>query len=221
MNTLRWIGRPRVRAALLFSSMAIVAVGCSFLGKPAPDDSSYFVLSSSPLEVGAAVARTRSDIHFGIGPVKLPSYLASQSLVVTGSNGSVQYFPHSFWAEPLAESFSRALLYRTGARLGTTHAIAYPWYSTTRVDWKVPVDVLRFEATSDGRAVLVVRWSVQRTSDAQTMAATESVIEEQTGLEPEAVVDGLNRCVERLAETLATAIASSADATQRANSRKP
>src|SRR5205085_11592295 len=115
--------------------------------KAAPDHSRYFVLSSTPSSSSGA-SRGRSDIELGLGPIKLPGYLDTQSIVRTGGGGSVEYLAEAFWAEPLRDAFARALLYRTAARIGTTHAVAYPWYSTTHVDFKVPVDVLRFEATT-------------------------------------------------------------------------
>lgn len=201
---------PAPRVSLSFTAVLLATAlvsGCSILGAPAPDASRYFVLSSSDGATIDAAARRLSEVHFGLGPVRLPGYLDTQGLVRTGANGSVEYVPNAFWAEPLAPGFARALLYRTGARLGTPHGIAYPWYSTTRVDWKVPVDVLRFEATSDGRAVLVARWSVQRGSDSSTVAGGESTFEENVGKDPAEVVAGLSRCIDRLAEAIAAGMA--------------
>lgn len=140
----------------------------------------------------------------------------------TGASGRVEYVPNAFWAESVSNAFSRALLYRTGARLGTTHAIAFPWYSTTRVDWKVPVDVLRFEATEDGKAMLVARWSVESTANGSVSGATESSFEETAGTDPGAIVDAMSRCIDRFAETIAAAVAGAADsATSRSPARRP
>jgi uncharacterized protein len=182
----------------------VLAAGCSFL-QPAPDHSRYFVLSSA--EATPVQSHDRPDIHLGLGPVKLPGYLDTQNIVRTGAGGSVDYLPDAFWAESLNDAFARALLYRTSARIGTSYCVAYPWYSTTRVDYKVPVDVLRFEATSDGRAVLVARWSVEREATGTMIASTESVLEETAGSDPAIVVDALNRCIDRLADAIAAAVA--------------
>jgi uncharacterized protein len=196
----------KIIACLAFA--ALLVPGCTFL-EADPDESRYFVLSSTPAT--PAPSRGRSDIHFGLGPVKLPGYLDTQNLVLAGGGGSVQYVPDAFWAESLEDAFTRALLYRTGARIGTAHAVAFPWYSTTRVDYKVPVDVLRFEATSDGRAVLDARWSVEDVTHARVLYSTESVFEESagseaTGSQPEKIVDALSRCIDRLAEAIAVAV---------------
>lgn len=219
MNTLAHRFLPRWNRVRTAQSAALVAAviamsllgGCSIL-RAGPDDSRYFVLSSMDATAAASPGRTRADIHFGLGPVKLPGYLDTQALVRSAPNGSIDYIPNAFWAEPLSDGFSRALLYRTGARIGTTHGIAFPWYATTRVDWKVRVDVLRFEATTDGRAVLVARWAVVRASDGQTVAGAESVFEETAGSDPVLVVDALSRCVDRLAETIAAAVTAHAPA---------
>ena len=203
----RW-NRIRTTPSVALVAASIVASllgGCSIL-RAGPDDSRYFVLSSMDATAAVSPGRTRTDVYFGLGPVKLPGYLDTQAVVRSAPNGSIDYIPNAFWAEPLSDGFARALLYRTGARIGTTHAIAFPWYATTRVDWKVRVDVLRFEATTDGRAVLVARWSVARASDGQTVAGAESAFEESAGSDPVLVVDALSRCVDRLAETIAAAV---------------
>lgn len=196
------------RAALLLTALAALSAtsGCSIL-EADPDTSRYFVLSST--ETSAPPSLSRSDIHIGIGPVKLPGYLDTQNIVRTGQGGAIEYVSDAFWAESLQDAFARALLYRTGARLGTAHAVSYPWYSTTRVDFKVPVDVLRFEATADGRAVLDARWSVARTSDGFVLGGMQSVFEETAGADPAMIVDALNRCIDRLADAIATAVAAS------------
>lgn len=204
------VSRPQLRAKTASAlAVALFAVplmpSCTFL-KAAPDTSHYFVLSSTDASAAASPARTRADVHFGIGPVKLPGYLDNQGLVRTGAGGSIEYVADAFWAEPLKDAFARALLYRTGARIGTTHAVAYPWYSTAKVDWKVPVDVLRFEATSDGRVVLVARWSVERVADGQVVAGAQTAIEESAASDAAAIVDALSRCVDRLAEAIAEAL---------------
>lgn len=210
--------RPK---SFLLSAAMLVAIaalpGCSILGKPEPDTSRYFVLSSESATTDASAVR-HSDIHFGLGPIKLPGYLDTQGLVRIGS-GTVEYVRNAFWAESLTTGFPRALLFRTGARIGTTHAVAFPWYSTTRVDWKVPVDVLRFEALGDGRAVLVARWSVERTADGVVVAGTQSSCEQTGGADPALIVEAMSRCVDQLAGKIAAAIVE-ADATARPRAKK-
>lgn len=45
-------------------------------------------------------------------------------------------------------------------RLGTARICPYPWYSTTRIDYQVEVDVHRFELLASGDAELVAHWSI-------------------------------------------------------------
>lgn len=198
--------RKRTRAPLAGMLAVLIAstlaAGCTFL-RPTPDTSRYFALSSTDSLPPPPPERRRPDIHIGLGPISLPGYLDAQGIVRSGSGGSLDYIPGAFWAEPVSDGFARALLYRTEARIGTSHGVAFPWYSTTRVDLKIPVNVLRFEATADGRAVLVARWSVERTSDGKVVASAQSVFEENAGSDPAAIVDALSRCLDNLAEAIA------------------
>jgi uncharacterized protein len=184
--------------------LLLMAGGCGGLLKAGPDESRYFVLSSEG--TASVEPGRRADVWLGLGPVTIPGYLDTQNIVRSDTGGSIQYVGNAFWAESLGDSFTRALLHRTGRRIGTAHVTQFPWYSATRVDWKVPVDVLRFEATSDGRVVLVARWTVQRAKDGAVVAGAESVLEEQAGSDPAVVVDALSRCVDRLADAIAAAV---------------
>ncbi len=200
-------GHRRVRlATALAAALVSAAAGCSLLGKPVPDASRYFVLSLDGSSVAASAAK-RSDVHFGIGPVTLPNYLDAQSLVRTNDANAVEYLRDAYWAEPLSASFPRVLLHHVSTRLGSMHGVAFPWYGTTRVDWRVPVDVLRFEATTAGKVVLVVRWKLERASDGSLVAGGESRFEEEAGPDAAAVARGLGACVDRLAATIADAMA--------------
>lgn len=191
-------------AALAWFGLALC--GCSVL-RPDPDESRYFALSSSATSTTGPV-EARPDLHFGLGPVTVPGYLDTQSIVESGPGGSIRYVPDAFWAEPVEKGFERALRYRVSARLGTSHAVSFPWYATTRVDWKVPVDVLRFEATTGGQAVLVARWSIERASDSRSVAGEQFTCDEPGGSEAVELVEALSRCLDRLAGEIATALAS-------------
>lgn len=197
------------RGVFLVVALALFVSGCSFL-RPEPDRSRYFVLASRDAGSAAASPDPRGDVYLGLGPVSLPGYLDTQALVRSSDGGSIEYIPDAYWAEALEEGFARALLFRTSSRIGTPHAVAFPWYSTTRVDWKVPVDVLRFEATSEGRVLLVARWRVIRTKDQQVVASGETVVEESAGDDPVLVVAALNASIDRLAEKIAAAVLNAA-----------
>ncbi len=203
---MRTLVRPHRHARMaVVAGLAVALAGCALL-RPAPDESRYFALPSTATSTTDPV-QARPDLHFGLGPVQVPEYLDTQSIVMSGTGGAIEYVPHAFWAEPVAKGFERALRYRISARLGTSHAVAFPWYATTRVDWKVPIDVLRFEATTDGRAVLVARWSVGRTSDGRLVAGDQFSCDETAGTDAAALVDALSRCLDRLAGEVATALA--------------
>jgi len=205
------MNRATALAVIVLASS--LAAGCSgVLGKPAPDASRYFMLSSTQTTSGEQPAAVHPEIHLGIGPVKLPGYLDTQGVVRTGAGGSVEYITNAFWAEPVNDAFARALLFRTGARVGTPNIVGYPWYSTTRVEWKVPVDVLRFEATPDNHAVLVARWSIERLADNRVVGGAQSVFDEAAGTDPALIVDALSRCIDRLADAIAAGVIAAASA---------
>lgn len=194
----------RLAGAVALSAAAFLA-GCFSLS-PEPDLSRYFVLPAETAPVAA-----RCEPWTGFGPVTVPDYLSSQQFL-RRSEASVEYVPDAYWAEPVDKGLARALHHRLGSRLGSARTALFPWYDTVRVDWKVAVDVLRFEGGPGGGASLVARWSVARAADSEIVSAAETTVDEEGGADVAEVVAALGRCLDRLADEIAAAVCAAAAA---------
>ncbi|MBI5504197.1 MAG: membrane integrity-associated transporter subunit PqiC [Deltaproteobacteria bacterium] len=201
--------------SLLFvAGLAALAGGCSSLLAAKPDAARYWVLGSNNATAGAVAGSeplgTR-EVHIGLGPITLPEYLKDRRVLLRSGANQIEALPDDYWAEPLESGFPRALVYDVSQGLRTASALLYPWYSSKRVRWAVPIEVLQFETSSSGEGLLVARWRVVDEPDGAVVFASESRIVEAPA-EPAAAasteqrVAALRRGITRLAAEIVVQI---------------
>ncbi|HYB98953.1 MAG TPA: PqiC family protein [Candidatus Limnocylindrales bacterium] len=193
------------QTAALVMLLNLSVAGCGFSLAPTPDPTAFYVLS--PID-HADTPPSQSTLRVGIGPISLPEYTAETKIARRSGEASIDYIPLAQWAEPVEEGFSRALMQNLISRIGSPYVVRYPWYATQDAMLAVPVDVVRFEPTTDGRAVLVARWRIEDALTRRLLVSHESRIEEPVGgHDTAATVAALNRAIDRLAADIARAIA--------------
>ena len=109
------------RATLCSALVVLLLAGCAHTPKP-----NYYVLSG-PREVTNSAVRNGPPI--GLGPITLPDYLDRPQIVTRASDSRLALSNEHRWAEPLAASFSRALLAHLEQALPTQHIVLHPWRS--------------------------------------------------------------------------------------------
>ena len=166
-----------VNAALQSAVIALLLAGCGTFS-PRPDPSRFFTLSSLP-QVEQATLKNSTEperMFLGIGPIKFPSYLDRQEMVVRSAQNRFDVSEHDRWAEPLQENFSRVLSENLALLLDTDLIIIYPWSPANRPRYNIEIDVLRLEANSERNGQLFARWSVVAGADKKVAVVKESRI---------------------------------------------
>jgi len=190
---------------ILVLALACLSVGCSVLA-PQPDRSQTFVLTSTAGE-GRGRAGGGAALSVGVGPVVLPSYLTRSEIVRRSGENRLVYDQNRLWGEPLEQGFRRVLGEDLGQTLGTVHVFQYPWSTGLRVEYQIPIQILRFDADESGLVTLNVRWGIRRPGENDVLSSQESRIVEaprdgSTGSE----VTAMSAAVGRLSDEIATAI---------------
>ena len=168
------MNRP-VYAALQIAVITLLLAGCGTFS-PRPDPSRFFTLSSLPeVEQARLKNSTRPEKMFlGIGPIKFPSYLDRQEIVVRTAQNRFEVSEHDRWAEPLQENFSRVLSENLALLLDTDLIIIYPWSPANRPSYHVEIEVLRLEANSERSGQLFARWSILDSANKKVAVVKES-----------------------------------------------
>lgn len=158
--------KTSLRAAM--SIAAIVAlVGCSappprlFVldGATAPSAvEAGFVTSdqsSKPYQVAAAPPVIKAGVM-----VAIPQYLDRPEIVVRTDQYELKPLNDSRWAEDLSITASRAIASDLGALMPGSDFISLPTRVERSIDYRIGVDVTKFDTDTAGNLELTGRWSI-------------------------------------------------------------
>lgn len=141
---------------LVVSACALMLAGCA---RTAPVN--YYQLSALEVARNASASAEAGTMVLGIGPVRLPEYLARPQLLTRLTPNRLQLAEGHRWAEPLSENVPRVVGENLAALLRIDRILLHPWPASRTADYQLLVEVLHFENEGDGAARLVALWSVK------------------------------------------------------------
>ena len=178
----------------------VMLAGCG-VTKP----SRFYILT--PVEDSSTHAMTAPGPALGIGPVTFPAYLDRPEIVHRSGNNQLHFEGSQRWAEPLKTTFIRTLAENLSIILPTDRTSIHPWPRSTRLDYQVSVDVVRFDADAGGTVVLVAGWEVIRTHDSIVLERSKTTYTQAAGaFDYPAIVAAQSHVVEQLSRDIAAAI---------------
>ncbi|MDJ0850088.1 MAG: PqiC family protein [Myxococcota bacterium] len=167
-----------------------------------------YVLTAGAAESGATAPR---DVSIGVGPVKLPRYLRRVELATRVGPNQLRYEDTHRWGETLDKGLARVIASNLSALVPATRVATFPWRSKEEMDFRVVIEVERFEATPDGSSVLTVRWSVHDNRSDRVVSERANIAKESGGKDAAARVASMSRAADELSRQIAAAIRSRAD----------
>jgi uncharacterized lipoprotein YmbA len=102
------------------------------------------------------VADIDDEIRLVMGPITIPAYLDRPHIVVR-DEGRLHTSEFDRWSEPLADGVAMVLTQQISAAAGV-EALPFMWPGGLGSAWRVPTEIIRFEAETPGRFVLEARW---------------------------------------------------------------
>ncbi len=185
--------------ALCFLMLAGVT-GC---GKSRP--STFYLLSSLP-ETEPVTTRPVTQLKLSIGPVRLPEYLDRTQLSARTQKNELSIREYSRWGESLKENFQRVLLVNLSVLLETPHVYEYDTRDIEETDYQLIVDVRRFDVSNEGRAELIVFWSINDGRNNQLQRRKSALHTESPSLESGDIVKALNQLLTDFSKEVAGVI---------------
>jgi len=172
------------------------------------DSTNFYVLT--PLEASRGTPELPAvdpALVVGIGPIRLPSYLDRPQVVTRDGRNKLHLAEFDQWAEPLNDSFSRVLAENLSILVPAKQVVVLPSRTSIPCDYRVSVNVNRFECTQDGHCSLTAHWSISKEEGKRELVARSSSFgESATGGDLESAVHAMNLALEKLSRALAKAI---------------
>jgi uncharacterized lipoprotein YmbA len=180
--------------------------GCLGLG-PRPDETRFFTLTPLGPDQADSASDSESRLTLGLGPIVLPAYLDRTPVVRRTGPNEIGVSATDRWAEPLSYAFAATLRQNLVVLLGTSQVVLHPWSRAASPDLAIDVDVLHFEAATNGEADLTAQWHVRRVVDGTVLVGRMSRIVERTGgVDSDAEVAALSRALGTLSREIAAAV---------------
>lgn len=162
----------------------------------------FYTLSSAP----PAEATVPATITVFIASVSVPDAVDRTPMVIRTGPNQVEIEDFHRWAEPLKAAIPRVLAADLRAELGNARVGIGRFAQGESVDYRVTVDVRRFESSFGEGATLEAAWSVAGKTGAPVSGVT--LAKEAAGSGDHAgIAAAHSRALERLAKEIAGAIA--------------
>lgn len=145
--------RTRTQIACMAACVALAGCGTS----PSPR---YYTLQGP-----ASPAPATQDIAIAVGPVSIPAVVDRPEIVVTLSGNEVWPDEYNRWAGPLAEGIGLVLVENLVAQLGAPRIALATQTALDTPDYRIAVDVQRFESVPGSHALVDVVYAVKRVRD--------------------------------------------------------
>jgi uncharacterized lipoprotein YmbA len=124
-----------------------------------PQTNFYTLESQSRRPVITTTAIVKKPL-IGIGPLSLPALLDRRQIVTRTENNSIQMAEFDQWAAPLKENVIAVLSKNVATLQPNAIVRAYPWSPYGNVDYRVIVDISRFDTQLGKSANLEASWAI-------------------------------------------------------------
>ena len=197
------------RACISLAAVSLLAgalTGCG--SSPA---ARFYVLSVAPPVAAEGTEKAPADYSVTVGPVSLPDAVDRPQLVVRVGANQVALLEEHRWAEPLQGEIARVIAGNLSQLLGARRVFAYSPQTTGDEEYRVLVDIQRFDSVVDQSAQIDAVWAV-RAAAGRVLRTGRTVARESTG------ENGYDALVAAHSRALATVSAKIAEAIHSMNS---
>lgn len=185
--------------------LATAALGSGCFGsKP----TRFYMLSSVGPTSGTAVESTGASRVIAVGPVSIPDYVDRPQIVVRESANQIRLAGFDNWAGSPSDMIGRVLLEDLSAQMPGDHVVAFPQGGAAVFDYRVAVQISRFDVSAAGEAVVAASWRVWDRAGTKTrLTASTTTRAESLGSTYQDRVAALSQAVADLGTDIARSLA--------------
>jgi uncharacterized lipoprotein YmbA len=185
----------------------ILLCASGLLGACASAPTNFYTLEAQSRPPVATSTSNAKKPLIGIGPLSMPALLDRRGIVTRAENNSVQIAEFDQWAAPLKDNVI-AVLSKNVATLQPNAIIrAYPWGVYGNVDYRVIIDISRFD-TQLGKSVnLEASWAIMEEKTHTIVSNGQAKIEQPLNdASYNSAAQGLSKLLSELSQQLSLAI---------------
>ena len=185
----------------------ILLCASGLLGACASAPTNFYTLEAqSRPRVASSTSNAKKPL-IGIGPLSMPALLDRRGIVTRADNNSVQIAEFDQWAAPLKDNVIDVLSKNVATLQPNAIIRAYPWGVYGNVDYRVIIDISRFD-TQLGKSVnLEASWAIMEEKNHTIVSNGQAKIEQPLNdASYNNAAQGLSKLLSELSQQLSLAI---------------
>jgi uncharacterized lipoprotein YmbA len=116
----------------------------------------------------------------GVGPLKIPLALDRPQIVTRAADNELAVAEFHRWGGSLSGDILAALTADLSLLLGSDRVVAHPWTRFITPDFRVPLEIHRFDGALGKDVTLVATWAVHRQDEPTPRVVRKSTLAEPT-----------------------------------------
>ncbi len=193
----------------------VVCVISALPGCGSSSKETYYTLSADVAVNGAVPASGESAYTIAVGAITLPQVVDRPQFVLRAGPNEVTIVELHRWAGPLKNEIPRIIADNLAADLNVKRVAAYPQSAGENADYRVLVDIQRFDSTLGESVTIDALWTVKRVSDGILRTGRSTARESSSGGTYDAVVAAHSRALATISREIAEAVRFIIGTTQR------
>jgi uncharacterized protein len=190
----------RIAQLISIALAAALAAGCA----TAP--SRFYSLSSTSTADGTPATPAKVMV----GPVTIPASVDQPEFVVQVAPNRVEVDEFNRWVAPLSDGISRAVAGDLVVLLGTPD-VAGAQLANFTPDYRVTIDIQRFETTKGQGVTVEAVWTVRKTAGGETLSGRTVASETAQGQGYDALAAAHSQAIAKMSGDIAAAIRAEAE----------
>ncbi len=186
-----------MKRLLMAATLALVAA----CGTPAK--LSYYTLAVAPAASAAAPASRALSVY--VGPITIPEAVDRPQMVYRLDANQVEIADLERWAEPLKNGIPRLVADTLTRELGAAAVMTSRQSATLTFDYRVAIDVQRFDFTAGEGAALDALWTIRAAKGEPRIGRSEAR-EPAGGRDAQSMAAAHSRAIGKVARDIAVAI---------------
>jgi hypothetical protein len=170
--------RPFATGRFILTAIAWGLLIYSCVGKSSP--TTFYTLSPIEADPAAQTAFSAGQVNIGIGPVTFPDELDRQRIVTRSGRNQLAINEFHRWGGSLEKNFARVLVENLTLLLGSERIMAQPWERYFSPDFRVVLDIRRFDGRLGEYASLNATWMLVKAGSDQPVVIRQTIIQEAT-----------------------------------------
>ncbi len=168
----------------------------------------YHTLATGSMGAPAAAETSLRIKSLGVGPVKLPTLLDREGMVIRKDATTVEVSDTHLWGGQLEDEFLSALSQQLQIRLPATRVQSIPWEVSQTPQYQVAIKLDQFDGVAGDKAVLRGLWQLQAGDDGKILITEPVTLERKvTESEVDAIVKVQSQLVAELANQIVRGLA--------------